>query len=92
LVPITSTVSRSEAAQISSARSAAAGVSSMAQTAVPSPAPPASSAFSMARTALAESTFGTTTAAGPAAAAARTSSSCQGVPAPLMRMVTSRPP
>ena len=44
----------------------------------------------MACTASAESTLGTTTAAGPAAATARRSSSCHGVPSPLMRIATSR--
>lgn len=50
----------------------------------------ASSARSTSRTVSAESTLGTTTASGPASAAARRSSACQAVPGPLTRIVTSR--
>ena len=46
----------------------------------------------MACTSAAEFTFGTTTPSGPAAEMAAKSSSCQGVPMPLARMVISRLP
>ena len=91
-MPITSTASRSEAEQISSAWSMATGVSSIAQIRVRSGAPWRSRAASMARTSATELTLGTTTPSGPAAAMAARSSSCHGVPMPLARMVISRLP
>ena len=55
-------------------------------------APCFSIAATSARTASAESTFGTTIASGPAAHAAAMSASCHSVSAPLIRMVSSRRP
>ena len=91
-VPITSTVSRSDAAAISSACSIARGVSTMAQREVWSGAPWAAIASTRARTSSADETFGTTIPSGPAAHAAARSSACHSVSAPLTRMVTSRRP
>ncbi len=92
LVPITRTASRCEARAISSACSIATGVSTIAQIMVRSGAPAAWRLFSTACTSWAQEIFGTTTASGPAAAAARRSSACQRVSRALTRMVTSRPP
>src|SRR6478735_2652193 len=91
-VPITSTVSRSDAAAISSACSIARGVSTMAQRDVWSGARWAAIASTRARTSSADETFGTTIPSGPAAQAAARSSACHSVSAPLTRMVTSRRP
>ena len=91
-MPITSTVSRSEADAISSACSIARGVSTIAQRRVRSGAPCRSIVSTRVRTAAAESTLGTTIASGPAAQAAARSSSCHAVPAPLTRIVSSRLP
>ena len=92
LVPITSTVRRSDAAAMLAQSSIAWGVSTMAQILVCSGAPPAWSPASMAATSAGEFTLGTTTAAGPAAAAAARSSACQSVSSPFTRMVSSRLP
>jgi len=89
---MTSTASRSDDEQISSACSMAIGVSSIAQMRVRSGAPWRSRPDSMARTSSTELTFGTTIPSGPTAAMAARSSSCHGVPMPLARMVISRLP
>ena len=67
----------------------ATGVSTIAQILVWSGAPPASRPFSMACTSSTELTLGTTTAAGPALAAAAMSSACHWVVRPLTRIATS---
>lgn len=87
---MTRTVSLGDASAIRRASNIATGVSIIAHTAVRSGAPAASRAASTALTVSAPSTLGTTTASGPASAAARRSSACQGVPGALTRMVTSR--
>ena len=91
-MPITSTVSRSEAEAISSACSIAYGVSTIAQSLVCSGASWPAIASTRWSTASAVSTLGTTIASGPAAQAAARSSACHSVSAPLIRMVTSRWP
>ena len=91
-MPITRTVSRSLAEAISSQCSIAVGVSTIAHSVVRSGAPKVDRASTSARTSSAPFTFGTTIASGPAAHAARRSSSCQEVSAPLIRIVTSRVP
>ena len=70
----------------------ATGVSTMAQILVWSGAPPASRPCTMAWTSATELTLGTTTAAGPAWAAAAMSAACHSVSSPLTRMVTSLAP
>jgi hypothetical protein len=92
LVPITSTVSRSDAAAISSQCSIACGVSTIAQSSVRSGASKSAIASTSRRTASADPTLGTTIASGPAAHAAFTSSPCHSVSAPLTRIVSSRRP
>ncbi len=91
-MPITSTARRSEAAAISRTLKIASGVSTIAQSRVWSGAPAFSRLATSARTSSALLTLGTTTAAGPAWAAATMSSSCHSVPMPLTRMVTVRRP
>ncbi len=91
-MPITSTVSRSLAAAISSACSMATGVSTIAHSFVRSGAPKPAIAATSSRTASALPTFGTTIASGPAAQAASRSAPCHSVSAPLTRIVTSRRP
>jgi hypothetical protein len=92
LVPITNTVRRSEAAAICSACNMAYGVSTIAQSFVRSGASCAAIASTSRSTASAELTLGTTIASGPAAQAARRSSTCQSVSAPLTRTASSRLP
>ena len=87
-----STVNRSDAVAISTARSIAAGVSSIAQIVVCSGAPADSSRRSTAATSAALLIFGTTMPDGPAAAADRTSASCHSVSIEFTRMVSSRRP
>ena len=91
-MPITSTVSRACAEAISSAWSIASGVSTIAHNVVCSGASYDAIASARASTASALSTLGTTIASGPAAQAARRSSACHSVSAPLTRIVTSRAP
>ncbi len=91
-MPITSTVSRSAAAAISSACSIAYGVSTIAHSLVCSGAPWPSIASTSSSTASTLSTLGTTIASGPAAQAAFRSSACHSVSAPLTRIVSSRLP
>ena len=91
-MPITSTVSRSEAAAISSACSMAYGVSTIAQSLVCSGASWPAIASTRRSTSSAEFTLGTTIASGPAAHAASRSSACHSVSTPLTRMVSSRAP
>ena len=74
---------------MATASSMATGVSTMAQILVCAGAPPLTSPSTMACTSSAEFTFGTTTPAGPASAAAAMSSACHGVSRPFTRMVTS---
>ena len=92
LVPSTSTVSRSDADPMATQSRIARGVSTMAHSEVCSGAPAAVIAEASERTSSARLTLGTTIPAGPAAHTAARSSSCQGEPSPLMRMVSSRIP
>ena len=86
------TVRRSDAVAIATAFSIAAGVSSMAQIIVESGAPADSSRDSTRATSAALSIFGTTTPAGPAAAAERMSASNHSVSIEFTRIVSSRLP
>jgi hypothetical protein len=70
----------------------ASGVSTIAHSRVWSGAPAFSSAATSERTSSALLTFGTTTPAGPAWAAATMSSSCHSVPMLLTRIVRVRLP
>ncbi len=70
----------------------ATGVSTIAQSIVWSGAPARSSASTRRPTSAALLTFGTTTASGPACAAAAMSASCHSVPIPLVRIVSVRRP
>ena len=85
-------LARSEADAISRQSSMAAGVSTMAQIFVWSGASAFSRAASTACTSATEPIFGTTTAAGPALAAAAMSAACHSVSKQFTRMVTSRWP
>ena len=89
---MTRAASRGEAAAISPTSSMALGVSTMAHKRVCAGAPCRSIAATSERTSSALSTLGTTMPSGPAAHAAARSSSCQAVPLPLTRIVTSREP
>ena len=90
-MPITSTLTRSNAA-ISRTLKMASGVSTMAQMVVVAGAPAASSAADTRVRYATSPTLGITTAAGATAAAAATSASPHGVSSPLQRMVSSLPP
>ena len=92
LVPITKQLSRCDPRAIARASRMAIGVSIIAQSVVWSGAPYLSRASTSWATSAALLTLGTTTASGPACAAASRSASCHSVPMPLTRMVRVRRP